>query len=94
MVDSGAGIEFATVSSPGIGTDAVGFEREVGGPDCDVRAVLVLAMVLGWTVMKGLDFGGPLVVRSGGILMLLISLFVWCFVEGWCADSFALPEQV
>jgi hypothetical protein len=47
--------------------DAVGFERE--GPDCDARAVLVLAMVLGWTVMKGLDFGGPLVVRSGGILM-------------------------
>jgi hypothetical protein len=56
--------------------DAVGFEREVGGPDCDARAVLVLvlAMVLGWTVMKGLDFGGPLVMRSGGILMSLMGL--------------------
>jgi hypothetical protein len=45
----------------------VGFEREVGGPDYDARAVLVLAMVLGWTGLKGLDFGWPLVVRSGGI---------------------------
>jgi hypothetical protein len=41
------------------GLDAVGFEREVGGPDCDARAVLV----------GGLDFRGPLVVRSGGILI-------------------------
>jgi len=47
--------------------DAVGFERAVKGPACDARAVLVLAMVLGWTGLKGLDFGWPLVVRSGGI---------------------------
>jgi hypothetical protein len=54
------------VSASGEGELAVGFEREVGGPDCDARAVLVLAMVLGWTVMKGLDFGGPLVLRAFG----------------------------
>ena len=45
----------------------MGFEREVGGPDYDARAVIVLAMVLGWTGLKGLDFGWLLVVRSGGI---------------------------
>jgi len=45
----------ASRSASGEGELAVGFEREVGGLDCDARAVLVLAMVLGWTVMKGLD---------------------------------------
>ena len=43
-----------------LGLDALGFEREVGGPDCDARAVLV---VLRWMGLKGLDFGWPLVVR-------------------------------
>jgi hypothetical protein len=61
--------------------DAAVFEREVRGLDCNPRAVLVLAMGLGWTVMKGLDFGGPLVVRSGGILMSLMGLFVRYFVD-------------
>ena len=43
----------ASRSASGEGELVAGFEREVGGPDCDARAVLVLAMVLGWTVIKG-----------------------------------------
>jgi len=41
--------------------DAVGFEREVEGLACVALAVLVLAVVLGRTGLKGLDFWGPLV---------------------------------
>ena len=43
------------------GLDAVGFEREVEGLACVALAVLVLAVVLGRTGLKGLDFWGPLV---------------------------------
>jgi hypothetical protein len=42
----------------------LGFEREVGRPDCDARAVLV--------VLRWMDFGWPLVVRSGGILIEVV----------------------
>jgi hypothetical protein len=48
----------------------VAFEREVEGPACDVRAELVPAVALGRTGLKGLVFKAPLVVRSGGILVL------------------------